>query len=74
MSVVRAMIPRGDQEDWRELIFALVYQHHGGSGMAISWSDALDMSFDEIEWYADRASAQRQKEAAAMRASSRKSK
>lgn len=50
------------------MMFALLYVQHGGSGMpGLHYDHVLELSLDEVEWYADRLDAQRSREAQAIR-------
>lgn len=44
-------------------MFQLCWQQHGGSGLAISFADALDMTIDDRDWFLDRIGTQRTREA-----------
>lgn len=44
-------------------MFQLCWHQHGGSGLAISFADALDLSLAERDWFLERIGAQRTKEA-----------
>ena len=35
-------------ETWREGLFQLCWQQHGGSGLAVTLEDALDLPSDEV--------------------------
>lgn len=44
-------------------MFQLCWQQHGGSGLAITFADALDLSLEERDWFLERIGAQRTREA-----------
>jgi hypothetical protein len=45
-------------------MFQLCWQQHGGSGLAISFADALDLGLEERDWFLERIGTQRSREAA----------
>lgn len=50
------------------MVFGMLYTQHGGSGLTgLSYTELLELSLDEVEWYAERLDAQRSREAAAIR-------
>ncbi len=54
------------------MVFGMLYTQHGGSGLTgLRYPDLLELSLDEVEWYADRLQAQRAREAAAIRSASK---
>jgi len=40
-------------------MFQLCWQQHGGSGLAISFADALNLSLPERDWFLERIGTQR---------------
>ena len=62
------LVPVPDAETIRQLIFALTYTPHGGSGLTWGWSDVQSLSWEEGIWYAERLNEQREAEAEAMQA------
>jgi hypothetical protein len=54
-------------------MFQLSWHQHGGSGLAISFGDALDLSVRDRDWLNERIGAEREREAHALeRAAKRK--
>lgn len=50
------------------MLFALLWVQHGGSGVpGIAYDQLMELSLDEIEWFADRVETQRTLEAQAIR-------
>lgn len=50
----------------REAIFQLSWIQHGGSGLGWSRSDVLDLNLTELDWWLERISDQRGREARAI--------
>ena len=50
----------------REAIFQLCWVQHGGSGLAWSRSEALELDLCELNWWLERVGDQRGKEARAI--------
>lgn len=50
-------------ESWREGVFQLCWQQHGGSGLAVTFDDVLELSVDERDWFIERVGQQRAREA-----------
>jgi hypothetical protein len=48
---------------WREAMFQLCGHQHGGSGLAITFADALDLPVHDRDWLIERIGGQRSKEA-----------
>ena len=44
-------------------MFQLCWQQHGGSGLAIRWADALELSIADRDWLLERIGEQRSREA-----------
>ena len=53
-------------DGWREGMFQLCWQQHGGSGLSISMAQALDLSTADRDWYLERIGEQRSREARAI--------
>lgn len=47
----------------RDVVFALCYTQHGGSGLNFSRADVLDMFWDEALWYFEKLNEVREAEA-----------
>lgn len=52
-----------DLDGWREEVFGLCWHQHGGSGLAISFADALDLPVEDAAWLLERIGEQRTQEA-----------
>ena len=50
-------------ETWREGLFQLCWQQHGGSGLLVSVGDALEMLTADRDWLLERIGQQRSREA-----------
>jgi len=48
---------------WREGLFQLCWQQHGGSGLAVDVATALEMSTSDRDWLLERIGEQRSREA-----------
>ena len=48
---------------WREGLFQLCWHQHGGSGLGVSLTEALDMTPVERDWFLERIGDQRSREA-----------
>jgi hypothetical protein len=48
---------------WRECLFQLCWQQHGGSGLAIPFADALELLTTDRDWLLERIGQQRTLEA-----------
>jgi hypothetical protein len=57
---------------WREALFALAWRQHGGSGMAASLGDVLDLPLADRDWLLERIGEQRTREARELERSSRR--
>jgi hypothetical protein len=55
------LFPGVDGKAWREAMFQLCWQQHGGA--AIAFADALDLSLEERDWFLERIGTQRAREA-----------
>lgn len=53
-------------EAWREGLFQLCWQQHGGSGLAVTLHDALDLPTTDRDWLMERIGEQRSREAKAL--------
>ena len=51
---------------WREGLFQLCWRQHGGSGLSISMTEALELSAADRDWYLERIGEQRGREARAI--------
>ncbi len=54
---------RVELEAWREGVFELCWQQHGGSGLGVTVGEALEMSIADRDWFLERIGAQRSHEA-----------
>ena len=52
-----------NMETWREGLFQLCWQQHGGSGLAVTLDDALDLPTTDRDWLIERIGSQRAREA-----------
>ena len=50
-------------EAWREGMFQLCWHQHGGSGLAITVGEALELPVHDRDWLLDRVGTQRSREA-----------
>jgi hypothetical protein len=48
---------------WREGLFQLCWQQHGGSGLSITVADALELATSDRDWLIERVGEQRVREA-----------
>jgi hypothetical protein len=48
---------------WRESLFQLCWRQHGGSGLGVEMSEALEMTPADRDWYLERIGEQRSREA-----------
>ncbi len=63
-----ALLPRFEVDEYREMIFSLLYVPHGGSGIpGLTLPALLELDLGTVEWLVDRLDEQRAKEAAALR-------
>jgi len=53
-------------------MFRLCWQEHGGSGLTMSWSDALELSLTDRDWLIERVDKQRRDEARALERAAKK--
>jgi hypothetical protein len=66
VSNVAALFGAYDVEDYREAIFQLCYQQHGGSGLNFSYEGVQQMPLSDFSWYLERLDRARSREAAAV--------
>ena len=52
-----------NMETWREGIFQMCWRQHGGSGLAVTVDDALDLPTTDRDWLIERIGSQRAREA-----------
>jgi hypothetical protein len=50
-------------ESWREGLFQVCWQQHGGSGLAVTVHDALELPTADRDWLIERIGRQRAREA-----------
>jgi hypothetical protein len=50
-------------DDWREGLFQLCWQQHGGSGLGATLSEALELPTADRDWLLERIGRQREREA-----------
>jgi hypothetical protein len=48
---------------WREGLFQLCWQQHGGSGLHVTLADALELPATDRDWFLERVGEQRAREA-----------
>jgi len=48
---------------WREGLFQLCWHQHGGSGLGVSMTEALEMTPVDRDWFLERIGDQRSREA-----------
>ncbi|WP_211483735.1 hypothetical protein [Corallococcus exiguus] len=48
---------------WREALFQLCWRQHGGSGLAVTLHDALELPTTDRDWLIERVGRQRAREA-----------
>jgi hypothetical protein len=53
-------------------VFDLLWHQHGGSGLSLSYQDLLELDLNEVLWFRERQSRQRQREAAEIRKAGRR--
>lgn len=53
-------------ETWREGLFQLCWQQHGGSGLVAPLGDALELPTSDRDWLVERIGEQRAREAKAI--------
>jgi hypothetical protein len=53
-------------------VFQLAWHQHGGSGLAISYGDALDLTVADRDWLSERIGTQREREANAIERAAKK--
>ena len=59
-------------ENWREGLFQLCWQQHGGSGLSASIEEGLELFIADRDWMLERISSQRQHEAREIEKASKK--
>lgn len=62
-----AVLPPVDLDTWRENLFQLTWQQHGGSGLNASVADVLGMYVADRDWLLERIEERRSEEAEALR-------
>ena len=62
-SGARQLLPQLALEQWREGLFQLCWRQHGGSGLNVSLSEALELSTRDRDWLLERIGQQRAREA-----------
>jgi hypothetical protein len=61
------VLPEHDTEELRHTIFYLGYRQHGGSGLGLSLEACLELTWEELNWYAEKLQETRERESAALR-------
>ncbi len=56
---------------WREGVFQLCWQQHGGSGLGATLSEAQELFITDRDWLLERIGGQRQREARELEKASR---
>ena len=59
-------LPQCDVGELREAMFLLCWHQHGGSGLNVAYSDVLEMSVAERNWWLQRVAEQRDAEGQAL--------
>ena len=59
-------------DGWREGLFQLCWQQHGGSGLTVSLHDALELPTADRDWLLERIGQQRTREARELEKASRR--
>jgi hypothetical protein len=72
LSNVAALFGEFALDDYREAIFQLCYQQHGGSGLNFSYEGVQQMPLSDFTWYLERLESARSKETHAIEAASPK--
>ena len=57
------LFPQIELDDWREGLFQMSWHQHGGSGLNISMSEALEMFVTDRDWFLKHIANQRADEA-----------
>src|SRR5262249_47750550 len=65
------VFPRLTLDDWRESLFRIGWQQHGGSGLRVSRGEALEMDVSERDWLLERIDSEREREAKAIEQASK---
>ena len=55
--------PRVALDGWRESLFQLCWQQHGGSGLGVAVGEALELPTSDRDWLIERIGGQRSREA-----------
>jgi hypothetical protein len=66
------LFPQYEEGFFREVIFALSYTQHGGSGLGWTRTEVLSLPVSEAIWYVERLLKERKAESKAIRAASQK--
>ena len=64
------LLPEWD--DLRERVFHCCWVTHGGSGLNLSWGDALNCTLSDLQWVYERVTKERKTEAEAIRLASKR--
>ncbi|MHB1843376.1 MAG: hypothetical protein ACYCWW_00895 [Deltaproteobacteria bacterium] len=73
-SSVSALFPALAEEDLWEGLFQLLYTQHGGSGLSLTMTEAMELDLDRMRWLLERLGEERQREARAIEQAARKRK
>jgi hypothetical protein len=57
------VFPDVDLEGWREGVFGLLWRQHGGSGLGVTYAEAMDLPLPERDWLLERIARERTREA-----------
>ena len=68
------LFPEVTLDGWREGLFQLCWQQHGGSGLVAPLGHALELATTDRDWLLDRINEQRTREARAMEKAARSKK
>jgi len=66
------LFPLLPQDELWEGCFQLLYHQHGGSGLALSLADVMELDLDRMRWLLERLGEQREKEARELEAAGRR--
>jgi len=67
-----AAFPDVGLDTWREAVFQLAWQQHGGSGLVMTRAEVLELPLAERDWLLERVADQRTREAKALQSAAKK--
>src|SRR5437879_726605 len=62
-----------DGDEFWEGVFQLLYHQHGGSGLALTMTEIMELELDRMRWLLERLGEQREKEAHEMEKAAQRS-